>query len=571
MGLGRKEIISPLLLLLIIQNILLNSLSVAGRRKQPAFSNPKLKEEYKNDVRSYSLGAVTSDSHICSEIGGGILRLGGNAVDAAISTEFCLYVTDVQATGLGGGGKMMIYSKRENKVYFLNFRETSPILTSKIPKDINFRRGPLSIGIPGNVLGLYTAWKKFGSLKWKFLIRPAIVLAIRGFKMSKHLYMCTKNVAKYIRKDRALRRTLMRRKKIKRPGELIKNRALGRTLKKISIDPMSFYRGKVADDIVRDIKKAGGILTKEDLTSFRVTWEKPLSFKVGSGLVGYVPGANSGGPQVKYIIDTLKTLKYSFLKGKSIDPNRFYQKILDVFKLSFAERTRIAKKNPFKIKNFLKLPAITSDRRTTNSAHSAIQSDRFVKYEHGTSHLNTFDRFGNAVALTSSINTQLGSMIMSPKTGILFNNQMSDFNKQGNKKYQLPPVEGNEARPKSEPLSSMCPLIVVDKNKNVKMVSGGSGGPLIITTLAQILINRFWLGLPYDETISRWRIHHQDIPNRDSTSNIYRTTSKQVRNVFMIAYKFQLHENDIFNQLVTRTVKKSDTTKIIKSMKRILD
>lgn len=150
-----------------------------------------------------------------------------------------------------------------------------------------------------------------------------------------------------------------------------------------------------------------------------------------------------------------------------------------------------------------------------------LKKSPFSNFQHGTSHLNAIDRYGNAVALTSSINTQyfsilprLGSYIMSPSTGIIFNNELADFNNKGNKRTRLPPLMGNDLRPGKEPQSSMCPVIVVDGNSDVSMVTGGSGGPLIITTLAQVLINRFWFGFSYDYSISRWRIHHQLIPNK---------------------------------------------------------
>ncbi|KAF1745130.1 hypothetical protein MXB_768, partial [Myxobolus squamalis] len=260
-----------------------------------------------NDIGNYSQGAVSCDNGRCSEIGVEVLRNGGNAVDAAIATQFCLAVTDIQATGIGGGGKMLIFNNKKKKMYALNFRERSPINVDRIPKRANLRMGmsinfslvgPYSIAVPGFVSGLYSAWKKFGTKTWKELIEPSVLLAYHGFPMHAHLHLCTKNVVQNIPYNSFLRRILLHKGDIKTTGSLIKNIRLAKTLSDIISDPKSFYVGNIAEKLVKDLQDEGSVLTMEDMRKYKSVWEPTVKFSVRDDVLAYAPMKNSGGPSL---------------------------------------------------------------------------------------------------------------------------------------------------------------------------------------------------------------------------------------------------------------------------------
>ncbi|KAF0989620.1 hypothetical protein HZS_2285 [Henneguya salminicola] len=522
---------------------------------------------FKNVVEEYKNGAITSDSKICSEIGSTVLKKGGNAIDAAIAAEFCLSVIDMQATGIGGGGKMLIYIKSDSKVNVLNFRERSPLNVDKIPKNARLRLGPYSIAVPGSVHGLFRAWKKYGSLEWADLVEPSIRLASKGFKMTSHLRRCTKNVVHHIPPNSLLRNILLSGGRVKKIGSTVKNLDLANTLLQISKDPMIFYNGSLATKMIEDIKEAGGILTSEDFSRYESKWEEPLKFSVNRGVIGYSPSEKSGGPLIAFILRLLKEIYRN--RDKPInkdDLNLFYHRMVEVFKFAHALRSEILNSihTPFKLSFIRYLSHKINDNQTSDPSYYMKEKLPSQIFGHGTSHLSVFDAFGNAVALTSSINTQLGSYIMSSSTGVLFNNHMADFNLRDNKKYKLLEIADNEIEPNSEPFSSMCPIVIIDKTGNVKMVSGASGGPLIPTTISQILINRFWLKMGYDESIRQGRIHHQLIPNKIQyeahlppphyleeylkskghlSSRIYRCRRSASNSIF-VGYKDKRYSND---------------------------
>ncbi|CAA0326579.1 unnamed protein product [Arabidopsis thaliana] len=437
-------------------------------------------------------GAVATDDGRCSEIGLSVLRQGGNAVDASVAAALCLGVVSPASSGIGGGAFMLV--KIAGKEVAYDSRETAPLLASENMYDGNVKnknKGPLSVGVPGEVAGLFMAWKQHGKLPWKHLVYPAEKLAAQGFRISK---------AKETRHCR--------------------NPKLALTLRQIAeYGPKAFYNGTVGVNLVRDIVKSGGIMTLKDLQSYRVKVRKPLSVDIlGYRLLG-MPSPSSGGAAMMLVLNILS--QYGIPSG--VSGSLGVHRLVEALKHAFAVRMNLA--DP----DFVDVSKVISDMLSTNFAQGLKKKINDNKTfdpnyyggrwdqinDHGTSHLSIIDSERNAVSLTSTINSYFGALMLSPSTGIVLNNEMDDFSipmKSSGNLTVPPPAPANFIRPGKRPLSSMTPTIAL-KDGKVKASVGASGGLYIIAGTTEVFLNYFFLKMDPLSSVLAPRIYHQLIPN----------------------------------------------------------
>ena len=470
-------------------------------------------------------GIVVSDHPLATQAGTEILDRGGNAVDAAIATGFALAVVDQAASGLGGGGFMIIYDARDKRAHALDFRETAP---EAAHADLYTRNGKpvpslsltgaLAVAVPGEVAGLLAAMKRFGSLPLAALMAPAIRLSTEGFPLDAALRYAIERQASNMKKFPELGRVFLVKDEVPPEGETIRQPDLGQTLKAVVADGADvFYQGWIAQAIVDTVKKDGGVLTLEDLKSYKPIWREPLVGSYRKRTVITMPPPSSGGVA---LIEMLNVLEGHQLTKLAPNSATYLHLIAEAMKHAFADRAQYLG-DP----DFVKAPILTlvskdyaswiRGRISPVKTHPAkyYGLGNFKAEQGGTTHFSVLDRFGNAVACTLSVNTRFGSKILVPKTGIVLNNEMDDFaiHPSGNV-YGLVGNEANSLQPKKRPLSSMTPTIILQGDRP-ELIVGAAGGPRIISAVLQTILNVLDFQMPIKEAVEAPRIHHQWIPD----------------------------------------------------------
>ncbi|CAN7102798.1 unnamed protein product [Brassica rapa subsp. narinosa] len=467
-------------------------------------------------------GAVATDDGRCSKIGMKVLRQGGNAIDASVAAALCLGVVSPASSGIGGGSFIVVKMAGGKEVAY-DSRETAPLRATENMYGGNLdlkKRGALSVGVPGEVAGLFTAWKQHGKLPWKRLVSPAKKLADRGFKITKYLYMQMNTTRDHILADKGLSRLFVSNGELKKPGTLCRNPKLALTLRQIAkYGPKAFYNGTVGVNLVSDILKSGGIITLKDLQSYRVNVKEPLSNDIlGYRLLG-MPPPSSGGAAMVLILNILS--QYGVPSG--VSGSLGVHRLVEALKHAFAIRMNLG--DP----DFVDVTKVVSDMLSPQFAQDLKRkiNDKKTfdpKYyggrwnqikDHGTSHLSIIDHERNCVSMTSTINAFFGALMLSPSTGIVLNNEMDDFSiplKSFNDSDKPPPAPANFIRPGKRPLSSMTPTIVL-KDGKVKAAVGASGGMYIIAGTTEVFLNHFLLNMDPLSSVVAPRIYHQLIPN----------------------------------------------------------
>ncbi|KAL0739620.1 hypothetical protein Bca4012_015830 [Brassica carinata] len=446
-------------------------------------------------------GAVATDDERCSEIGMKILRQGGNAIDASVAAALCLGVVSPASSGIGGGAFTVVKMAGGKEVAY-DSRETAPLRATENMYGGNLdlkKKGALSVGVPGEVAGLFTAWKDHGKLPWK---------------------------RDHILADKGLSKLFVSNGELKKPGTICRNPKLALTLSQIAkYGPRAFYNGTVGVDLVRDILKSGGIITLRDLQSYRVKVKEPLSNDIlGYRLLG-MPPPSSGGAAMVLILNILS--QYGVPSG--VSGSLGVHRLVEALKHAFAIRMNLG--DP----DFVDVTKVVSDMLSPKFAQDLKRkiNDKKTfdpKYyggrwnqikDHGTSHLSIIDRERNCVSMTSTINGYFGALMLSPSTGIVLNNEMGDFSiplKSFNDSDVPPPAPANFIRPGKRPLSSMTPTIVL-KDGKVKAAVGASGGMYIIAGTTEVFLNHFFRNMDPLSSVVAPRIYHQLIPNRVSYEN----------------------------------------------------
>ena len=481
-------------------------------------------------------GMVASDSPEASQIGADVLAAGGNAFDAAIATSLALSVARPQSTGLGGGGFMVAYLAQDKRAVVLDFREVAPAAaTAERYADLNKAKGDgpsptvyggNAVGVPGQVAGLAEIHRRFATRPLRDLVQPAIRLAEGGFVVDEHYRdSCVEVLADCEKwpqlKERYARlyETVLGKGSPPGIGEKVVCPDLAWALRLIGEQgPETFYKGEIADAIVKAVQAAGGALTKDDLAGYRVREREALRGRWGEFEVVTMPPPSSGGV---CLVETLNVLSV-FKERMNPRELEVWQSehspdcLVNALKHAFADRARWLGDPDF---GRIPVARLVSRAYAEELAQKPAKGpDDFGSTrppdDGGTSHFCVVDRDGNIVAMTQTINDKFGSLVVAEPFGIILNNEMDDFAADPGRPnlYGLIQGEANAVAPGKRPLSSMSPTIVFRAGRPV-LVLGGSGGPRIITSVVQVLLNVIEFNMPLDEAVNAVRLHHQWQPD----------------------------------------------------------
>ncbi len=472
-------------------------------------------------------GMVASATEFASEAGIEILKSGGNAIDAAIAIGFALAVTYPNAGNIGGGGFMLVCMPN-GETFAIDYRETAPMASHREMyldqkgepiKDASVI-GYKAVGTPGTVAGFELAHQKFGKLKWEILLEPAIKLAKDGFPVSSNLARQLRDSTNPIFNFSESRRIFHKGNNFYNEGEILKQPDLAQTLKRIQkYGAKDFYEGKTAHLIVKDIQENGGIITLEDLKNYKAKIREPLVGIYRNYKIITMPPPSSGGT---ILIEMLNILENFDLKNYEHNSSRKYHLIIEAMKRAFYDRAKY-----FGDPDFIKIPVNTliSKEYAYQLAHSidtnyatpssSIQNiDLYLNESHETTHFTVVDENGIVVVNTYTLNGSYGCGAVVKEAGFLLNNEMDDFTiKPGHPNiYGLIQGEANVIEPNKRPLSSMTPTIVL-KDEKVYLALGSPGGPTIINSVLQVIINVIDHGMNLQQAINAPRIHHQWLPD----------------------------------------------------------
>lgn len=476
-------------------------------------------------------GLVLSSHELANKIGKEVLDKGGNAIDAAVAVGYALAVVHPAAGNIGGGFAVIHLANGENTT--LDFREMAPLKASRdmyldskgeIIKDAS-TIGYLAAGVPGTVKGMSAMLDRYGTMKLKDLMAPAIKLAEKGYLINdrqeqtmleaKDMFKEFPSSSKYfLKKDGSTYKS----------GDLFVQKDLAKTLKLIAKEgPDAFYKGKIADLIAADMAKNKGIITKEDLAQYQAIWRKPVEGTYrGYDIISMSPPSSGGA----HIIEILNIMENANIENLGFASSKTLHIMAEAMRQAYADRSEYMG-DP----DFVKIPLdkLTS-KEYAKEIYAKIPKDKALPSSkvkpglgqihegHNTTHYSVLDSKGNAVSITYTINASYGSGATVEGAGFLLNDEMDDFSiKPGVPNlYGLVGGEANAIEPKKRPLSSMSPTIIL-KDGKVFMVVGSPGGSRIITTVLQVISNVIDHKMDISTAVESPRFHMQWLPDEIRT------------------------------------------------------
>lgn len=478
-------------------------------------------------------GVVAAQDRAAAEVGRDILKKGGNVVDAAVATGFALAVTHPQAGNIGGGGFMLIKLADRDDVIAIDYREKAPSGASRDMfldangdvDNLRARFSHLSSGVPGSVMGLTTALEKYGTMELKEVIAPAIRLAEKGFPVTGALADSLGEYRERFGRDPSTSAYFLKAGGIPyERGELFVQKDLAKTLKAVrDRGAAGFYEGEVADLIVAEMEKNGGLITHEDLKAYRAVERKAVKGEFRGYEIVSMPPPSSGGV---HLIEMLNILKGYDLKAMGHNSADYLGALVEAMRRAYADRSEYLG-DP----DFIKVPVeklidqgyADKLRGEIRLAHATRSED--VKPGLGpldesleTTHYSVMDAEGNAVAVTTTLNFTFGNSYSVDGAGFLLNNEMDDFSAKAGAPngFGLLGARANEIEPRKRPLSSMTPTIVIRDGKAV-FATGTPGGSTIITIVLQNVLNMIEFGMNPMQANAAPKIHHQWQPDRIMT------------------------------------------------------
>lgn len=471
-------------------------------------------------------GMVVTAHPEATNIGLTVLKQGGNAVDAAVAIEFALAVCYPAAGNIAGGGFYVIRTSA-NKFFTLDYREKAPLAASRdmyLGPDGEIVQGLstqtiLASGVPGTVDGMVKAHEKFGTLTWKAVIQPAIDLAVKGFPI-------TRRQANDLN---SIKKTLLERNNWKpafvsdsiwKEGDLLIQPELATTLQRIRDSKRDgFYSGETADCIVRQMEESGGLITHQDLQDYQSVWREPVTGTYRDYKFYSMAPPSSGGVALKQLLGFMSEYNVRSMGHNTVETIHY---MTEAEKLVYADRAQYLG-DP----SFVKVPVdeitsakylskralgIRKERATPSDSISAGKPGKSESLE--TTHYSVADRWGNAVAATTTLNGGYGNKIVVKGGGFFLNNEMDDFSsKPGTPNiYGLIGNEANAIEPGKRMLSCMTPTLVTKKDR-LYMVVGSPGGSTIITSVFQTILNVVDHGMTMQQAVTAKRFHHQWLPD----------------------------------------------------------
>ncbi|WP_407918851.1 gamma-glutamyltransferase [Helicobacter didelphidarum] len=486
---------------------------------------------------SKGVGLALSSSPYATTIGQQVLEKGGNAIDAAVAMGYALAVTHPAAGNIGGGGFALIHlANGENLA--LDFREKSPLaathdmfLDSKkdiIPNAATI--GYLSIATPGMVKGMSAMLEKYGTKSLANLLQPAIQLAQNGFIVTQRQSETMEEAQQDFMKFPSSRAYFLKKDgSVYQDGDILIQKDLAKTLRILQKDGAeAFYRGEIGNALIKDIQKNGGILTKQDLENYNVTWRKPIYGTYRGYEIISMPPPSSGGTHIVQILNVLENANIASLGFHS---SQSIHLMVEAMRQAYADRAAFMGDS-----DFIKIPLdiltskeyakkiftnITKNAMPSNTIKAGLDSIKQpyskANFKEGanTTHYSIVDKWGNAVSVTYTLNKRYGSAVSLNGYGFLLNDQMENFAiKTGvPNRHGLIEGENNAIMPNKRPLSSMSPTIIL-KDKQLFMVLGTPGSGKIISTLTQVIVNIIDYKMDIAEAIQAPRFHMQWQPDR---------------------------------------------------------
>jgi len=472
----------------------------------------------------YKNGIVVSAKVEASQVGVDILKKGGNAFDAMIATDLALAVVYPNAGNLGGGG-FMVYRLNDGESGSLDYREKAPLRASKdmylddqknIVKGLS-TNGALAVGVPGTIAGLFEIHKKFGSLPIYDLFQPAIDLASNGFVITKK----QASSLNYFRSEiLTLNDSIKLFKDRFKEGDLIKNESLAKTLRLIQTKGSdAFYSGEIANKLSKYILDKGGILTLEDLKLYKPVWRDPIKFNYKNLKIITMGPPSSGGIVLGQILKMLESKDFSNLNHND---EKYIQLLVEAERLSFSDRSKYLGDpdfNKIPVKELLNKDYLTNRFKSfdynQSKSSKKISPGKLITESKETTHYSIVDKFGNAVSVTTTLNGNYGSKLIPENLGFFLNNEMDDFSIKPGYPNMYGLIGGyiNSIEPEKRMLSSMTPTII-EHNGELSMVLGSPGGPTIITSVLQTILNFYEFGFDMQKSVDLPRFHHLWLPDK---------------------------------------------------------
>lgn len=478
------------------------------------------------DDTGYRRGMVVCATPVAAEVGLDILKEGGNAVDAAVAVQFALEVTHPEAGNIGGGG-FMVYRAASGHATTLDFREKAP---ASAHRDMYLDSGGNVIsgmslttrrasGVPGSVDGMVAAHSKYGRLPWARLVQPAIDLAQNGFKITKGLAQMLNWAKPQFTTQNPGCDYLLKTGEWEE-GDVLVQKDLAITLERIRDHGRDgFYKGAVADEIVAEMKRGNGLITRSDLENYHAKWRRPVVGRYKGYKVITMPPPSSGGIA---LLQLLYSVEGYPLRHWGHNSDSTVQLMVEAERRVYADRSRYLGDPDFykvPVKNLLNRSYVKKRMRSFSfraaTPSTAIAPGVFAGYESNqTTHYSIVDADGNAVALTTTLNGSFGSKIFVKGAGFLLNNEMDDFSAKPGVPNMFGLIGGtvNRIQPNKRMLSSMTPTILAKKGK-LFMVVGTPGGATIITSVFQTILNVTAFGMNMQEAVDAKRFHHQWLPD----------------------------------------------------------
>ncbi|MHB1193185.1 MAG: gamma-glutamyltransferase [Longimicrobiales bacterium] len=476
-----------------------------------------------------SQGMVVSTDELASQVGVAVLQAGGNAVDAAVAVQFALAVVNPEAGNIGGGG-FMVVRMADGTAAALDFREKAPLAATRdmyLDADGNLTDkstvGHLAAGVPGSAMGMWEAHKRFGTLPWADLVAPAAALA-DGFPVTPRFLRSLDSamVASLTAFPASAAQFLPRDGQAPQVGDTLRLADLAATLRRIQESGADgFYRGTTADLIVEEMERGGGLMTRADLEAYTAAWRDPIVFTYRGHQVISMAPSSSGGATMALVANILEGHDLASLPWHGPEMVHLYA---EAFKRAYADRNHYLADPDFVEMPLARMisPEYARERGADISLEHATPAadigpglEGAPEGEH-TTHFSIVDGAGNAVSVTTTINSWYGSMVTVTGAGFVLNNEMDDFAAKPGvaNQYGLVQGENNAVGPGKRMLSAMTPSIVVAPDGKLRMVVGTPGGATIITTVFQVISNVLDYGMELVAAVNAPRVHNQHLPDQ---------------------------------------------------------
>ena len=499
--------------------------------------------------------AVVSARKEATQIGLEIMKKGGNAYDAMIATHLALAVVHPTAGNIGGGG-FFVYKDQDGTSGTLDFREMAPGNAFKdmyLDKDGNVipdmsTLGGAAIGVPGSISAIFEIHSKFGSLPIEELFKPAIDLSKNGYVVTeKQSNSLTGKLEDFIKINGD--KSLYSKRYFE--GDTIINIKFAETLKKISeFGPKAFYEGEIAEMIVNDVKKSGGIMTIDDLKNYKSVWRDPVKFKYKDLEIISMSLPSSGGILIGQMLKSIEDYDIKSFGHNSVEA---IQLMVELERRAYADRSHFMG-DP----DFMNLPVYELiDKKYVNDRMKNFSWDKATpssEVKHGniiinesdeTTHYSIIDKYGNSVSVTTTLNNSYGSKVFVEEGGFFLNNEMDDFSsKPGYPNfYGLIGSEANSIKAGKRMLSSMTPTIVLKDNKP-SLIVGTPGGSTIITSVLQTILNVYEFDMNIQDAVNAPRFHHQWLPDvvifEEGSLDKVKDSILKSKNYFVISLPIQM-------------------------------